>query len=146
MVDIRVYRSTDQLSPLIVYLHGGGWVTGSIATHDAVCRSLALATGCAVVSVDYRLAPEHPYPAAVADATEVTFWVCRHASNLNIDASRLAVAGDSAGANLAMAVSLLAAGSKDLQISMQILVLSNNHYRSQSLLRQLVRHSCALAR
>ena len=121
-VDVRMYRSRDQLSPVIVYLHGGGWVTGSIATHDVVCRSLALATGCAIVSVNYRLAPENPYSAAVSDATEVTFWVCRHASDLNIDASRLAVPGDSAEANLAMAVSLLAAGSKDLQISMQILV------------------------
>jgi acetyl esterase len=88
----------------LVYFHGGGWVTGSLFSHEHLCRALALAAGVAVVSVDYRLAPEHPFPAAVDDAEAATCWIAREAAGLGIDPARLAVGGDSAGGNLAAVV------------------------------------------
>jgi acetyl esterase/lipase len=88
----------------LVYFHGGGWVTGSIATHDGPCRALARSSGVVVVSVDYRLAPEHPFPAAVDDAWTATQWVSNHAEELKLDADRIGVAGDSSGGNLAAVV------------------------------------------
>ena len=93
--------------PAIVYFHGGGWVSGDLRTHDASCRLLAAASGCQVVAVDYRLAPEHPYPAAVDAAVAAFRWVQRSAEDLGIDADRVGVMGDSAGGNLAAVVSLL---------------------------------------
>ena len=84
-----------------MYLHGGGFVIGSLDTHDAMCRSLAEGAGVVVVSVDYRLAPEHPAPAAVRDVDDALADVMRRAGELDIDVERLAVGGDSAGANLA---------------------------------------------
>jgi acetyl esterase/lipase len=84
----------------LVYLHGGGWTAGSLQTHDSVCRTLA-AEGLEVFAVDYRLAPEHPFPAGLSDAVEAVEWVTAHAAELGCDASRLVLAGDSAGANLA---------------------------------------------
>jgi acetyl esterase/lipase len=88
-------------SPAIVYLHGGGWVSGNLDTHDAVCRGLADAGGFRVIAVDYRLAPEHKHPAALDDAAAATKWVIENALSLDIDPSRIAISGDSAGANLA---------------------------------------------
>ena len=88
-------------APALVYLHGGGFVIGSLDTHDAMCRSLAEGAGVVVVSVDYRLAPEHPAPAAVRDVDDALADVMRRAGELDIDVERLAVGGDSAGANLA---------------------------------------------
>ena len=90
----------------IVYFHGGGWVIGSIDTHDPLCRELAVRSGLPVVSVEYRLAPEHPYPAAIDDARAVTGWISGHAGDLGIDPTRLVVAGDSAGGQLAALVAL----------------------------------------
>lgn len=108
---IRVYRRYGNppgaLAPGIVYLHGGGWATGDLDTHDGSCRLLAAVTGCVVVAVDYRLAPEHPYPAAMEDALGAYRWVHGHAGELGITAGRVGVAGDSAGGNLAAAVALL---------------------------------------
>ena len=108
---VRIYtpdsESNDALGyPLLVYFHGGGWVLGSLDTHDSLCRSLANTGGCVVVSVDYRLAPENRFPAAVEDAYRAVCWVSEHARYLNGNASRLLVGGDSAGGNLA-AVSCL---------------------------------------
>lgn len=97
----RVYRSEEGTLPGLVYFHGGGHVIGSLATHDGPCGILARDAGCAVVSVDYRLAPEHAFPADVEDADTATRWVADHAADLGIDPSRLAVGGDSAGGNLA---------------------------------------------
>lgn len=106
---LRLYRpSTAQLAPVMVYFHGGGWCIGTLDTHDNLCRHLARITGMNVVSVDYRLAPEHVFPAALDDAYAATRWVADHAAELNCDARQLMVAGDSAGGNLAIATCLRA--------------------------------------
>ena len=107
--------------PVLVYFHGGGWVAGSLDTHDGVCRALCARTPCVVVSVDYRLAPEHRFPAAVEDAWAATAWVAEHAASIGGDASRIAVAGDSAGGTLA-AVVALRARDHGLALRLQLLV------------------------
>jgi len=104
----------------IVYFHGGGWVFCNLDTHDAMCRMLANESGCRVVSIDYRLAPEHKFPAAVHDAYAATQWMAANASELGIDRDRLAVAGDSAGGNLAAVVCQLAKSSGP-KIALQVL-------------------------
>ncbi|MCW5632839.1 MAG: alpha/beta hydrolase [Rubrivivax sp.] len=93
--------------PLLVYFHGGGWTIGDLDTHDVLCRQLALAGGCAVLAVHYRLAPEHRFPAAVDDCVAATRWARQEAGVLGIDAARIAVGGDSAGGNLAAVVSIV---------------------------------------
>jgi acetyl esterase len=103
---LRLYRPTTGTLPLLVYFHGGGWTIGDLDTHDVLCRHLANAAGCAVLSVDYRLGPEHPFPAAVDDCVAAVRWARRHAAALGADARRLAVGGDSAGGNLAAVVSI----------------------------------------
>lgn len=106
-IPIRVYTPVaaggDAL-PGIVFFHGGGFVIGNIDTHDALCRTLANESGCRIVSVEYRLAPEHPFPAAVEDALAATRWVEANAPSLGIDPNHLGVAGDSAGGNLSAVV------------------------------------------
>jgi acetyl esterase len=92
--------------PLLVYFHGGGWVVGDVNTHDSVCREVCGRAGIVVVSVDYRLAPEHRFPAAIDDCIAATRWVAAHAASLDADAARVVVGGDSAGGNLAAAVAL----------------------------------------
>ena len=92
--------------PLVVFYHGGGWVVGTIETHDPLCRALANASGAAVLSVGYRLAPEVPFPGPLDDSVDALVWAHDHAASLGIDPGRLAVAGDSAGGNLAAAVAL----------------------------------------
>jgi acetyl esterase len=105
-VPIRVYRpvETDEPSMALVYFHGGGWVTGSIETHDGPARAFAKRAGIVVISVGYRLAPEHPFPAAVDDAWAATSWVSSHAEELKLDPDRIGVGGDSAGGTLAAVV------------------------------------------
>lgn len=95
-------------SPLTVYYHGGGWVLGTLETHDSTCRALAQASGAAVLSVAYRLAPEHRYPAAVDDCYDALCWAAGNAASMGVDPNRIAVAGDSAGGNLAAAAAILA--------------------------------------
>jgi acetyl esterase len=105
-VPIRIYRpvETDEPSMALVYFHGGGWVVGSIDTHDGMTRAIARRAGIVVVSVDYRLAPEHPFPAALEDAWTATQWVSNHAEELKLDVDRIGVGGDSSGGNLAAVV------------------------------------------
>jgi acetyl esterase len=109
-VRVRIYRpaGAEATLPALVYFHGGGWVIGSIDTHDGTCRALCARTPCVVVSVDYRLAPEHRFPAAVDDAWAATVWVYERANELMVDQARVAVGGDSAGGNLAAVVALRA--------------------------------------
>ncbi|MBV8863361.1 MAG: alpha/beta hydrolase, partial [Mycobacterium sp.] len=90
--------------PVVLFFHGGGFVVGDLDTHDGTCRQHAVGAGAVVVSVEYRLAPEHPYPAAVDDAWAATQWVAEHGEEIDADASRLAVAGDSAGGTIAAAI------------------------------------------
>jgi acetyl esterase len=108
---LRLYRPTEPLDgpplPVLMFFHGGGWVVGSIASHDLVARALTERTGCLTVALDYRLAPEHPFPAPAEDCYAATRWVADHAASLGADASRIAVGGDSAGGNLAAAVALM---------------------------------------
>jgi acetyl esterase len=108
--------------PLIVYFHGGGWTIGDLDTCDSVCRFLSLNTPSAVLSVDYRLAPEHPFPAAIEDALAAFCWAAESHARLGIDPNRIAVAGDSAGGNLAASVSLLARDGEGPSPAMQVLI------------------------
>ena len=105
---LRLYEpeGAGPLSPGILYIHGGGWVICSLDTHDGVCRRLANASGLRVASLDYRMAPEHPFPAPLDDCLAATGWLLHHGAELGIDPSRLAVAGDSAGGNLSLAALL----------------------------------------
>jgi acetyl esterase len=106
----------------IVYFHGGGFVIGSIEVYEGVCRMLANASGCRIVSVDYRLAPEHKFPAAIEDGLAAVRWVASHAGKLGIDPGRLAVAGDSAGANITAVVSQLAHAEGGPKIALQVML------------------------
>ncbi len=108
--------------PLTLYLHGGGWVIGDLDTHDGLCRFLAASAGTAVLALDYRLAPEHPFPAAVEDAWAGFAWAVANAAELGIDPERIGVAGDSAGANLAAVVCLLARAGGGAMPAMQLLI------------------------
>lgn len=108
-IDARLYRPTDeQNAPVILFFHGGGWVLGTVDNYDGFARVLARDAGCAVISVGYRLAPEHPYPAAPNDCYAALEWVAANAENLGLDGSRIAVTGDSAGGNLSTAVCVMA--------------------------------------
>ncbi|WUH92911.1 alpha/beta hydrolase [Streptomyces sp. NBC_00433] len=122
----RVYRpSGERRLPVLLYYFGGGWTLGSIDTADVLCRTLAAEAGCLVVSVGYRLAPEFPFPAAVHDCHAALRWVAAHADEIGADPARLAVGGDSAGGNLAAAVTLLARDRGDIGLAGQLLVYPN---------------------
>jgi acetyl esterase len=120
---VRVYRpQSDSPLPVLVYCFGGGWVVGSLDTSDAICRALAKMVPCVIVSVGYRLAPEHPFPAAIDDCYAGVKWVAENASKLGADSERMAVAGDSSGGNLAAAIALKARDEDGPSISAQVLV------------------------
>jgi len=117
----RLYAASHDAVPLLLYLHGGGFVIGGLETHDSLCRQLALRSGVAVLALDYRLAPEHPFPAAVDDTWAALRHLAAHADALGLDGSRLAVGGDSAGGTLA-AVAALHARDIGLPLALQLLV------------------------
>ncbi len=122
-IPARVYADSRAAGlPMLVYYHGGGWVVGSVESHDTACRRLARASGCLVVSVDYRLAPEHKFPAAVEDAGAALEWLAANGAALGGDPARLAVGGDSAGGNLATVVALLARDNGGPHITAQLLI------------------------
>lgn len=119
----RLYRSAETgVLPLVVYYHGGGWLLGSVDSHDVTTRKLATASGCAVLSVGYRRGPESRFPVAVHDAVDAVRWAVDHAAELGIDASRIALAGDSAGGNLAAVTSAVLRDEGGPAIAMQVLV------------------------
>lgn len=121
-VRVRCYRPGEAPAPVVVFFHGGGWEVGSLDVSDRPLRRLVRDSGCAVVSVDYRLAPEHPYPAGLDDCYAVTEWVAGHAADVGGDGRFLAVAGDSAGGNLAAAVCQRARDTGGPRIDHQLLV------------------------
>jgi acetyl esterase len=117
--------------PGLVYFHGGGFVAGSLETHDGICRALANASGCRLASVDYRLGPEARFPAAVEDACAATRWIGRHSEQLGID-TRLGVCGDSAGATLAAVVAQTLAGAGEPRLTLQLLLCPILDYSAES--------------
>ena len=122
-INIRIYwPPTDHVAPpVVVFFHGGGFVVGDLDTHDGTCRQLAVGAAAVVVSVEYRLAPEHPYPAAVDDAWAATQWVAEHGNEIDADASRLAVAGDSAGGTISAVIAQRARDNGGPPIRFQLL-------------------------
>ena len=116
----RLYAPSHEELPVLLYFHGGGFTIGSIATHDVLCRQLSHLAGCAVVSLDYRLAPEHKFPTAAHDAWDALQWLAAHAASLGVDGGRLAVGGDSAGGTLA-AMSAILARDAGMALALQLL-------------------------
>ena len=129
-VPVRIYRmSSAGQEPALVFFHGGGHVICSLDTHDTMARFLARTAGCTVISVDYRMGPEHPFPAAVEDSYDAARWVADHAQALRVDVGKLAVCGDSAGGNLAAVVALMARDRGEFPVSAQVLVYPVIDYR-----------------
>jgi len=122
-IDCRIYAPVrGEALPALLYLHGGGWVVGDIDSHDSVCRALARRAGCMVLSVDYRLAPEHRFPAAVEDAWTGLVWLHLNAAAIGADPDRLAVGGDSSGGNLAAVLARWARDRHGPRIAAQVLI------------------------
>ena len=128
-ITVRVYKPAGMgPHPVLVFYHGGGWVIGDLYTHDGICRSIVNAAGCAVASVDYRLAPEFKYPVPVEDSYAGLLWVVANATRLGLDSARTAVGGDSAGGNLAAVMALLARDRRGPRLLLQILVYPVTDY------------------
>lgn len=154
---LRLYRPADAAAPLplVVFFHGGGYCVGSLDSHDSLCRDLAELVPCAVLAVDYRLAPEHRFPAAVEDAWDAYHWALRHAASWGCDAARVAVCGDSAGATLATGLTIAARDAGMPQPIAQVLLYpcasatddfesrrryATGHLLEAATLRWMVRH------
>jgi len=140
---VRIYAplpledaSPSPLLPGLIYFHGGGFVAGTVSTHDAIARSLATAGNCRVVSVEYRLAPEHPFPAGLEDALAAVNYVARHAENLGIISDRIGICGDSAGGTLAAATCQSLARTGDLHLALQLLICPILDYSRSSASRR----------
>ncbi|HVA43852.1 MAG TPA: alpha/beta hydrolase [Acidimicrobiales bacterium] len=128
-IPARLYRPAQEpILPGLVYFHGGGWVLCGLDSHDGTCRAIADQAGCVVLSVDYRLAPEHHFPAAVEDAVASASWFAEHAKDLGVDPQRIAVGGDSAGANLAAVVALRARNEGRRPFLQQLLIYPVTDY------------------
>ncbi len=127
---VRIYRPDldARALPVLVYFHGGGHVIGNLDTHDAVARNLCNGAGCVVVSVDYRLAPEHKFPAAAEDAFAAVQWCAEHGAEFGVDPRRMAIGGDSAGGNLAAVAALMARDAGGPAIRIQVLVYPVTDY------------------
>jgi acetyl esterase len=136
----------EEPPPLLVFYHGGGWVIGDLDTHDNPCRFLAAHSGACVLSVDYRLAPEHPFPAAVDDVWAAYEWAVANAANLGVDPARIGVGGDSAGANLAAVVCLLARDQGAPPPAMQLLIYPVTQIGEETPSRQLFKEGFLLTR
>lgn len=150
-IPLRLYRGieaqTGSALPALLFFHSGGWVVGDLETHDVVCRQLALLARCIVIAVDYRLAPEHKFPAAVDDAFAALNFVRAQAPHLGIDASKLAVGGDSAGGNLAAVVALMAKDADHPPLALQALIypatdFHGSHTSQQKLALEAPPHRC----
>jgi acetyl esterase len=128
-IPVRIYTPDGKGPfPVLVFFHGGGWVIGNIDSHDAICRSLTNTAGCITVSVDYRLAPEHKFPAAPEDCYAATKWAADNAATFNGDPTRIAVGGDSAGGNLAAVVPLMARDRGGPKLAYQLLIYPATDY------------------
>lgn len=121
-IPVRIYRPSGNPSPLHVHFHGGGWVIGDLETHDADCREICRGAECIVVAVDYRLAPEHCFPAALDDCYAVTCWAASNSAEIGARPGPVSVGGDSAGGNLAAAVALMARDRAAPEIALQLLI------------------------
>lgn len=136
-IPLRLYKpadqgNTSQALPVLVYFHGGGWVIGDLDTHDTLCRQLSNRSGCAVLAVDYRLAPEHRFPCAVDDCIAATRWCRSHAVPLGLDPARMAVGGDSAGGNLAAVVAIATRNAGEPPLRLQLLIYPATDMRRQA--------------
>jgi acetyl esterase len=142
---LRIYSPVDAghgLLPGLVYFHGGGMVAGSLDTHDVIARSLCAASGCRLLAVDYRLAPEARFPAAVEDAVAATSWIAAHAAELAIDPRRIAIGGDSAGATLAAVVCQLAVAGRGPPLALQFLLCPILDYTGTTASRRELATGC----
>lgn len=152
----RLYRARQGIAPVLMFFHGGGGVFGDLETHDGLCRMLCAESGCAVIAIDYRRAPEHKFPAALDDCYAGTRWIAQHARELGLDPTRIAVGGDSAGAGLAAVVCQMAKASGP-QIALQVLFcpvmdmrartasrreLAEGYFLNQATIDWMVRHYC----
>ncbi|MGE0225889.1 MAG: alpha/beta hydrolase [Acetobacteraceae bacterium] len=147
-IRVRLYRPAGSAEadvlPALVYYHGGGWLLGDLDSHDVVCRRFANAAKCRVVSVDYRMAPEHKFPAAVDDCAAATRWAVENAAILGIDPTRIAVGGDSAGGNLAAVMALMARDGTVPAVAFQLLIYPATDMMMTSVSSQTVRDGVPL--
>jgi len=133
-IGLRCYRpeSAARILPVLIYFHGGGWVLGNLDSHDSVCRALANRSEHLIVSVDYRLAPEHPFPSGLEDAYAAVCWIADHALELGGDAARLAIGGDSAGGNFAAIICLRARDEDGPRLAFQLLIYPATDFEMKS--------------
>jgi acetyl esterase len=130
---LRIYTPSETRAlPVLLYLHGGGWTVGNLDTHDPQCRRFANRAGCMVISVDYRLAPEHRFPAAVDDMLAAANWLAINAAAIGADPQRVAVAGDSSGGTLAATLGQLLRGRSDIRLRLQVLIYPGTDLRMVS--------------